>query len=256
MKRKKGGKKKNIWCKPFNDKRLLAVTIIAFFVFAFLLGFVNVGDVSVTGEVIEGVEGVSGVGEFFQKWMQGTLDKTVMKYMFFAILTMLIFSILSSASWPRYAAIRWLIAIPVAFVSIAFLTPAQLYTALTTYGALALTLITILPLVIMFFFSSQLLGEGRITVGKIMMQLILWYFYLAFLIYMLLGAIFRKGMPFSGPVLIIIAGAIISFLVILFNRRFRHWIRNIGREITQEVTEDIHTAAEAAGDLIERQQER
>lgn len=250
MKRKKGGKKKNIWCKPFNDKRLLAVTIIVFFIFAFLVGFVNVGDVSVTGEVIEGAGEVSGVGEFFQKWMDGSLDPVVMKYLFFALLIMFIFSILSSASWPDHAALRWLIAIPVAFISVAFLTPAQLYAALTTYGALALTLITVLPLAIMFFFSSQLLGKGKITVGKIMLQLILWYFYLAFLIYMLLSAIFRKGMPFSGPILIIIAGGMISFLVILFNKRYRKWVRKLGREITTEVTKDIGAAAAATKDMI------
>lgn len=254
MKRRKGGKKKNI--KFSNDRKLLAVTIITFFVFAFLVGFVNVGgEATITGEVIEGVGGVSGVGEFFQKWMEGSLDPIVVKYMFFIILTMFIFSILSSAKWPDHAALRWLMAIPVAFVSIAFLTPAQLYAALTTYGALALTLITVLPLAIMFFFSSQLL-QGKLTVGKVMFQLILWYFYLAFLLYMLASAIFREGMPFSGPVLIIIAGGMISSCVIFFNPRYRKWVRKIGREITEEVTKDIGAAAEAAEDLVRRHHER
>lgn len=244
--KKKGGKKKG-----FN--KLIAITIVAFFVFAFVLAFVNT-PAPVTGEIVEGIG--DGSGDFLQKWMDGSLDPTVMKYVFFIILTLLIWSILSSASWPDNAAVRWLIAIPVAFIGIAFLTPGQLYAALTTYGALALTLIVALPLVIMFFFSSQLLGAGRLTVGKVMFQLLLWYFYLAFLIYLLISAIGREGMVFSGTVIIIIAGGVVASLVIVFNRKFRKWVKRIGREITREVTEDIDTVAHSGEELIRRHHER
>lgn len=244
-------KKKSVKEKDSKNKNFLVIAVIAIFlVFAVALAFVNT-PAPVTGEVVKGFESGS-FGNFLQKWMAGSLDPTVMKYMFFILLTILIFSILSSASWPEHPAIRWLIALPVAFVSIAFLTPEQLYSALTTYGALALTLIVVLPLVIMFFFSTQLLGEGRLTVGKIMMELILWYFYLAFLIYLLISAFFRKGMVFDFGVIIIIAGGVIASLVILFNKGFRKWVRKIGREITREVTADVQTAAEAGRTITEQ----
>jgi len=246
--KKKGGKKKG-------SNQLVAIAIVAFFVFAFLLGFVSVDSGTIiTGEIVEGA-GSFEAGAFFQKWVDGSLDPTVMKYMFFIILTLLIWSILSSASWPENRAVRWLIAIPISFVAIAFLTPAELYAALTTYGALALTLITVLPLAIMFLFSSQLL-QGRLSVGKVMMQLILWYFYLAFLIYLLISAIFRKGMSFSGPVLIIILGGMIASFVIFFNRKYRRWVRRIGREIHREVTEDIDNIAHSGEELVRRHHER
>lgn len=247
MKKKGAGKAKKYNSK--NQKFFIVAVIVAFLVFAVALAFVNT-PAPLTGEVVKGI-GSGSFGDFLQKWMDGSLDPTIIKYMFFILVTILIYSILSSAKWPKDAPIRWLIAIPVAFVGIAFLTPAQLYAALTTYGALVLTIIVVFPLVIMFFFSSMLLGEGKLTIGKIMMQLILWYLYLAFLIYLLISAFFRKGMVFDLGVIVIILGAVVASLIILFNKKFRHWVRDIGREITQEITEDIDTAAAAGRKLTE-----
>ncbi len=246
--KKKGGKKHNS-----KNQKFLAVAVIAvFLIFAIALAFVNVSvnESSVTGAVVTGLGG-GNFGNFLQKWMDGSMDPTIIKYMFFIILTVLIYSIFSSASWPTKAGARWLIAIPVAFVAIAFLTPAQLYAALTTYGALALTLIVVLPFAIIVLFSSQIL-QGKLSVPKILFQLIIWYFYLAFLIYLLISAFFRKGMVFDlGVIIIIGVGVLGSLSIIIFNKGFRHWIRNIGREITQEITEDIGTAAAAGRKLTE-----
>lgn len=227
-----------------NNKKLIGLTIGVFIVCALALNFVDVSP-EITGHVTaaDSLKNIFSGGEgFLSKWVKGELDITVLKYVSLILLTCLIFSILSAASWPEKILFRWVIAIFISFIGVGFVLPSELYAIFTTYGSLALTLLTILPLVIMFFFSTQVL-QGKLTVGRIMLQLLGWYFYLAFLIYLMISSLWKEGTDINSIfILLILCSGIAVSLIIVFNKTFRHWVRTLGREISEEVTDDVVAA--------------
>ena len=72
--------------KNSHEKQILVVSIIAFFVFAFALNFVNVSQFSEQGPNI--ITGHSIVGNFFTNWNGGNLNISIAKYLFWIILTL------------------------------------------------------------------------------------------------------------------------------------------------------------------------
>lgn len=248
MKKKSAKKKTNASkvskCKPFfNDKRLVAIAIALFFVFAIVLSFVNVPQVSITGQSVEGLGfgNVSvSIGTFLTNFLNPEqADATLLKYVFFILLTIFIFSLLSMADFPQNSLLRWVFALPIAFISIAYIAPAELFAAIIPYSALGMTFIVIIPLFLIVLFTSQML-KGKLTHGKILIQLMVWYFYLAFLCYFLVRAITDTNNVYSGGVLaIIIGGIILGLIVIIKNKKFRKWIRDLVRESRRETVKDI-----------------
>ena len=236
-------------CKPFFDnKKLLTIAIASFFIFAFLLNFANVTETNatITGQPV--AEGF--IAGMFADWTTGNLDINIAKYLFWIILTLFIFSALNFAKIPNNSAAQWLIAIPVSFLSVAYITPEEIFTVLTAYSALGLTLSVIVPFVIMIFFSAMLISNEKLkhmSVAKIMLEVSLWLFFIAFLIYKLIVG-YGKGISMSSGVTIVMFIVLgLSLLVLIFNKGFRKWIRNIGVELRK---------AKGEVQRVEREQER
>lgn len=269
MKKKKGvgrniSKNKNL----FNDKRLLAVVIATFLVFAFALSFVHVGEVSVTGyaerDNIVPDPALAGVGDkvssfisnMFADWSSGNMDINISKYLFWIMLSILIYSILTSASFPEKPFLRWLLAIPISFLSIAFITPDDLFGIMTSYTALGLTLTIVLPFMVMFYFNTMLLTDNKLTVGKILFQRFLWILFSAFLIYRMIILFSTEGMKLSGAVVAITIGAFaISALITLFNSKYMKLVfklRKVSKVETQRRRE-LEAVLEASQRKIDEQ---
>ena len=214
-------------------------------VFAFLLAFTNVPqqNVTTTGQVIENLElgGVAeSIGTFLTDFISPEkVDATFIKYTFFILLTFFIISILSMAEMPKNSFLRVLFAIPISYLSIFLIKPEEILSALVLYSALGMTFIVIIPLVILVLFTSQIL-KGKLSHGKILIQLMTWYFYLAFLIYFLARAFTDTQNEYSPWVMgIIILGMIFGIIIIALNKNFRIWIRNLIREGRSETLKDI-----------------
>ena len=189
--KKKKVKKKKISKKKVSSKKFWAIGIIAFFVLGFALNFVNVSqNAIITGEDIKesivtddqvstnpggGTKGF--ISNFFTSWEEGDMDVNIAKYLFWIILFFLIYSVLNISNFPENGFFQFLIALPVSFLAIAYLTPEEVFAVLTTYSALGLTLSVVLPFAIMLLFSATLLSSKKMknmSVSKVMLQVFLW----------------------------------------------------------------------------------
>jgi len=224
------------------DKVLLAITIATFIIFASLLNFVNIGgqEVIITGNQVE----TSFISDLFTNWSEGNLDINIAKYLFWIILTVLIFASFNFAKFPDSVFLQALIAIPVGFLVTAYITPAELFTVLTVYSALGLTLSVILPFAILLFFSSMLLSNEKIkrmTVGKILLQVSIWALFVGFMIYKVITG-FSGALLSTGASIVMLSVLGLSLLILVFNQNFRNWVRNVGLEI-RRAEADVERAA-------------
>lgn len=241
-------KKKNSY-----DKKYLAIGIIAVFVFAFLLNFVNVSQPS--EQIPNTITGHSIMGDLFANWSGGNLDVNIAKYLFWIILTLFVFSALHFAKFPDNSFIQFLLGIIISFLATAYITPEEVFTILTTYTALGLTLSVIVPFLIMIFFSAMLLSNEKIshmTIAKIMMEVMLWLFFICFLIYKLITGYSGHELS-TGMQIVMFAVLGISGLILVFNKGFRNWVRGLGIEIMKAKSEMKRTVAEETkkfGDII------
>jgi hypothetical protein len=261
--KKKVSKKKNL-----NNKKLLAISIAAFFIFAFALAFVNnTQEINVTGQATDNRVGdplndpeglldepatpktTSGarpgegiISDFFGNWETGNLDTNIAKYLFFFMLLMLIFSVLKFAKFPPNGFLQFLIALPVAFLSSAYLVPAEVLTILQSYEALGIVLSFILPFVILLFFSAMLVSNEKIkhmSMPKIILEVFLWIFFTVVLGYKIISGIVAGDIPLGLNLPIIIMGTVflISCAFVIFNTKFRNWMWKIGLDIRKSKAE-------------------
>ena len=277
--KKRLGKRRSIQ-KDNISKRQLVTIIGSFLVLGFVLSFISVPqDVSVTGEVSHdtsdpdpglstssgdtlgerlssGSSGfLSGIFTSLNKILLGgstNIDEGFVRWTFFIIFSIFFYSIFSMLNMPENKPfVHWLISIPLAFLVIAMINRTDFLTSIQGYGAIGLTIITMLPLGILILFSSQLLQ--KMTVGKIIFQLLLWWYFFAFSLYLIVSYLFTTDInEMYWPVgIIMISPVLVSGGFIMFNKKFRTWVGDLGRGIRAELAKDtaeagaaIRTAAE------------
>jgi hypothetical protein len=229
--RKKGGKKKiNSHRKKkkfffFESKAAPVALILAILVFAVLLNFVNTGNAvneSITGQQVK----TNFISDLFGNWNAGTLDANIAKYLFWFMVTVLIWSALSFANFPPNGVAQAFIAIPAGFLATAYLTPAEVFTVLQSYETLGIVLTFIVPFMLMLFFSAMFVSNKKIrslTVPKIMFEVFLWMFFCVILGYKMISGVVKGEVPLGLNLTIIIMVGVffISFLILIFNRHFR-----------------------------------
>ncbi len=210
---------------------------------------------SMIGGIFSGASfNFGGLGGFF-----GTLNnilmgkgldnyESYMRWSFFILLSAFFFSVISVLDFfkkdngKKNVFLIWLVAIPLAFLSIALITQDNAFmTSIQTYGALGLTFISVIPLAVIILFASQLLQNP--TGLKVILQLMILYYFLAYQISILFN------IPIQNPSVWVIGiqiGAIIALiLLIVFNRRYRVWVADLGRDIQHEVARDTAAASQA-----------
>lgn len=249
MKKRKGGKKKtnssnrnfkhkkSRFFSLFNNKVLIAVAIVAFLVFAFLLGFVNKGNV--TGKVqFKLTENSNFISDFFNNWQKGDLDIIVAKYLLWATLLLFITSVLSFIGFPEKGFLQFLLGLVSSFLAVAYLTPAEIYTVLISWDTLGLTLGVVIPFLIMIFTSSMLLSPTKIkhlNVGRVVATIVLWLVWTCFLIYRLVNELIALHWDFvkfaEGGRIVFLVVLGLSILVLLLWKNLLKIIGDIGIEI-------------------------
>ncbi|VVB83266.1 Uncharacterised protein [uncultured archaeon] len=201
--------------------------------------------------------GTSFISDLFTQWSAGQLDVNIAKYLFWLMLTGLIWGALSFAKFPPSGVFQALIAIPVSFLATAYITPTEVFTILTSYTALGITLTFILPFIILLFVSAMLLSNEKIrqmSIPKIMMEVFLWIFYMVVLGYKLIAGLIsgQIQLGLTLPIIIMMAVFLISLLIVVFNSKFRNWMWKIGNDIRRAQAEAARVEAEESMRTAER----
>lgn len=156
------------------------------FSFAFILAMsflFNLG-------VVSAVEPFDTIGESIGKvlgsgggWTGGKLDPNVARWAFFVLLALLFWSALDYAPFFKEGVgkkISWIVAIMVAYLAMAYITPEEVFITLTSYTTLGIVLGGALPFIILAFFSMKIHQEGGLG-GKLLAKF-LWFAFIIFLI--------------------------------------------------------------------------
>ena len=193
--------------------------------------------------------GTSFVSDLFTQWSAGQLDVNIAKYLFWIMLAGLIWGALNFARFPPSGVFQALIAIPVSFLATAYITPSEVFTILSSYTALGITLTFILPFIILLFVSAMLLSNDKIrqmSIPKIMMEVFLWVFYLVVLVYKMIAGLVNGQLQLglTLPIMIMIVVFLLSLLIVVFNSKFRTWVWRIGNDIRRAQAESARLEAE------------
>jgi hypothetical protein len=242
----------------FTPKKLFIVGVALFLVFAFLLTVTSVPqNVTYTGHPMAETNFIS---EFFTKWNTGNLDINISKYLFWITIMLLIFSALKFANFPSFPKadgksgggfLQFILALVVSFLATAFITPEEVFVMLTSYSALGLTLGSILPFVIIMFFSAMLVSNESIrgmSIGKMMLEVVIWFMWVGFLVYRFIKLWATEGtinVLFKGGGIVMLVVFFLSLLILIFNKKFRQWIQNLGIELIKSRERAISAGRQA-----------
>jgi hypothetical protein len=202
--------------KDIPNKNLFAgILVFAILVLAIVL-FVNSPENTVTGNTV--------VDDFVSLWNDGSDSGEngagVIKFIFYLLLVMLIYSVLSfvglfGKAWS------FVLSLMVSFLAIVYLTPQEIYSTLLTYSAMGVSLLVFVPLIILILFSITLMTPFRLKDGKMVMYKrggkvkLLQYFLVSLLwllfIVLLISMIFKWGFDAISVSLLIVIGIVILF---------------------------------------------
>jgi len=163
------------------------------------------------------------VKDMFATWNEGNLSVNIAKYVFWAIITLLVFTLLefippfSNSTNKAMPWIRFILGVLIAFLSMAYLTPSDIYTALASYGAMGIVLSAVVPFIIIMFFTMQL-SKAEDDSGH-MIGNIVWVAFIVFLVYKVISGVFfctAGGTGADAVKCIAVMEAIIYLAVIVF----------------------------------------
>jgi len=163
-------------------KRLLGLFIISLLAISLFTGFASAQTA--------GSEIFDPVYDMFASWEEGDFSPNIAKYLFLFLLALVFYSVLGFMPFIEEGKefIKWPIAFIVAFLATAYLTPSDIYTMLAGYGALGIVVGTIIPFIILFFFSLQVHKKGGL--GGRLFAKIMWAAFLLFLLWKLIDGMF------------------------------------------------------------------
>ncbi|MBT6182927.1 hypothetical protein HN604_01220 [archaeon] len=132
-----------------NTKKILSYSILGLFLFAFAMNF---------------VAAANPIGDWLTVWEEGKdFSANFAKYLFWALLSILIFGVsgaIPGLSGKGKDPLKWAVAIIVGFLSMAYITPHEIFVLMTTYSALGFVLGGVLPFIILTAFTFQLASTG------------------------------------------------------------------------------------------------
>ena len=146
--------------------------------------------------IIEKISGVfDPVKDMFSKWEEGELSVNIAKYFIWILVILFVYSIIAFIPVIKnlHGGAKFLLAIIVGFLSTAYMTTSDVYTALAGYSALGLVLSAILPLVILLGFSIETHKEGG--VGGRLITKFMWLIFIVFLVWKLVDGVFGISNP-------------------------------------------------------------
>jgi len=229
------------------EKKIILPCLAILFVFSFLAIFVSFNNSpTVTGhDVVNifnlGEEGsVSTEGAGSGSGLISTENNLIVaRYLLFLMLTMVIYWILGSLVNAIGTFPKLLFSAIVGYLSVAFISLQEIYSLMITYSALGATLSVFVPFALIIMFSSKLVTEGILSVGKVIVQRGVWIIYGVFLAYYAFATMsFDRGVLGASPVLNILIILIFVFtaFAIVFNKQTVKWMRKMKKNVDEANT--------------------
>lgn len=225
-----------------NTKKILALGVLSLFMFAFVMTLVVAAapeTAAVTGNAV-----TDPIKNLFTKWEGGDLSTNVAKYLFFALIAIIIYSISSVMPFlsNQKEWIKWPFALVVSFLATAFITPEEVYMMLISYGAMGLIMSAVIPFIILFFFTIEIEKKDP-KLGSYLTPIV-WIGFVVFMAYKLIAGWANETSPLSGwefwLYIIAIVAAVIFILTKdkildkMYKKGIEEGIR--GKEMAQDAT--------------------
>jgi hypothetical protein len=207
------------------ERKTFAIGILILLAFTFLVGFgFKTDPSSITGHLLFG-----DLGDFsFNIWSDdgdgGNLI-FVRYIMFFIVLIAIYWAIDSFVQGKNF--VKILFSGAISYLAINFIIIDEIYSIMTTYSALGVTFMVIIPFIIIILFTTKLVNSGLLSVGKIFTERAIWATYGIFLIYYLVTSE-RSNTALNW---IILGIMLVSVGIAIFNTRFVRLVRKLGRDV-------------------------
>jgi hypothetical protein len=175
----------------------------------------------------------------------------IAKIFFFLMMTIVVFIILGPVLGDKQSGLMFLLSLLISFLSIAYITPAAIFSILESYTALGLTVTTLIPFAVLcgFTYRAATASQGQVTL--IMMQWIAWVLFGAYSIYRFVYDYFwaSEGDPTING--IIIATTVLSVIIFAFNKQIMNILKGMYTSAetaaaTQKINESVNFIKQTA----------
>lgn len=199
------------------------------------------------------------IKNMFSQWGEGDLSRNITKYLLWGMLTIVIWAVASSIPGfekmfePPYGFVGVLFSILAGFLAMAWLTPADVITIMTSWSALGFTLSIFIPALILFGLTAKIgISRGQTAAEMAWRSLLLraiWLVYIIFIMHRFLllwsGGDNASGW-YWGPMIAIL---IVSLFMLFFGIRIIQ--RLIGREYEQMAKDNYKRNREISTAVIQ-----
>ena len=221
---------------------IIILLAILFAVFSFSTSSTE-GVTKVTGNALFN-DGFDGLGSFKFFNSDGISEQVVKFIMLFIVLMAVYWAIDFLIEGKTIG--KLIFSGAIAYLSVNFIVIDEIYSIMTTYSALGVTFTVIVPFIIILLFTSRLVSEDLLKVSSILVEKIIWFAYFTFLVYYLLSnrGVFGQSNTFMNWLILLLA--IISLLIVVFNKKFIRWMREL-LEVTRRLNAQtrMHNATTA-----------
>lgn len=179
----------------FNLKKGFAFSVLLLFAFSFFVPFVMAQVGGGSGGTPSGAANavLGPIGDMFANWGEGNLSVNIAKYLLWAVLALLLFSVLENIRALRGETkdfIRWVIAIIVSFLAIAYVTPQEIYALMVSYTAMGFVLGGFLPILILMYFTWKLASHTKSAAEFVAMKVVTWFMWLGYTMFSVLKILY------------------------------------------------------------------
>ena len=161
-----------------NTRKNLMLGFLAFFIFVVAINFVSAANQ--TGPI----------GDWFTSWDDGNFSTNIAKYLLWALVSMLVYGI--SDKFPGLEGKEFIkipFALIVGFLSMAYITPEEVISMMTAYNAMGFVLSTVIPFLILAFFTFDLAGKGGTPKEQVSYNVLATLMWVGFSLFMVVRAI-------------------------------------------------------------------
>jgi hypothetical protein len=173
--------------KEVNIKKLFSFAVLILLLFSFSLNFV-VAKPDIDQQAQENV--FDPIRSWFGEWTEGNLSPNIAKYLFWILISMVVFSIgkripgLQSLFEENNIILGAAFSLIIGFLSMAYITPGEVYTIMAGYSALGYVIGGFLPFIILLTFTFDLAKSSGSASKKFtnkVMAMLIWSGFTIFL---------------------------------------------------------------------------
>lgn len=241
-------------------RKLFSFAVIFMFAFAFSVPFVmaangdeEAGDLGI-GNPFAGLgeDGfLSGVGDFFNDWENGETSGAIAKYFFWALVTMLVFSVASKIPGLQGLFVKngknsflgFLFSALVGFLAMWAIPIGQVRSMMLSYGAMGFVMGAFLPFIILMFFTISLAQSRGSVSQKVVSKFIAMGIWIIFTIWIFARA---GGIRADNPEASIVLEIVIGVASIAVTLAMTTIFKKIREMLKIETVESARTNAELA----------